>query len=207
MKNYPSVKKAMENEQLSISSASKIQSFFSMETPDVKIRKEVIKNSLGKSKREVEKIIQEAAPQKKRSITITLNERLLKKLAKIQSQFDDCSETTAIEALLDEKIRELDARATKRAASYRESKNQRYITRRAKEAVFKEADNRCEGISHINKKRCNARTNLQIDHIKPIHIGGKSGTENLRILCFNCNQRSFKRKKIYSDTNKTLVPS
>jgi 5-methylcytosine-specific restriction endonuclease McrA len=206
MKKYPKVRDALKTNQLSISSASKIQSFFAIENPEAKIKNQVLNKSIGKSKREVECIIAEVSLRKKQSMKIVLCEKLLRKLKRVQNEFGDCSELMAIEALVDQKVRELDTLVPQRPANYKESKNQRYISRRAREAVFKTADNRCEGISKISNKRCSARINLQIDHIKPIHIGGKSSQENLRVLCFNCNQRSFKRQQIYSETTKKLVP-
>ena len=36
---------------------------------------------------------------------------------------------------------------------------------------------------------CGSRRNLAYDHIKPVALGGESSAENLRLLCFNCNQR------------------
>jgi 5-methylcytosine-specific restriction endonuclease McrA len=32
--------------------------------------------------------------------------------------------------------------------------------------------------------------NLQKDHIKPPPLGGETNEENLRLLCFHCNQRA-----------------
>lgn len=36
---------------------------------------------------------------------------------------------------------------------------------------------------------CGGNFKLQIDHIKPYALGGETRKENLRLLCFNCNQR------------------
>ena len=37
---------------------------------------------------------------------------------------------------------------------------------------------------------CGGRRNLNYDHIKPIALGGLTIFENLRLLCFHCNQRA-----------------
>ena len=37
--------------------------------------------------------------------------------------------------------------------------------------------------------KCRGRRNLHIDHIQPVALGGESCVENLRLLCFQCNQR------------------
>ncbi len=36
---------------------------------------------------------------------------------------------------------------------------------------------------------CGGRRSLNIDHIKPVALGGGSEPDNLRLLCFHCNQR------------------
>lgn len=40
---------------------------------------------------------------------------------------------------------------------------------------------------------CGSTKNLQYDHIKPFALGGTSQVENIRLLCFNCNQRARAR--------------
>lgn len=40
-----------------------------------------------------------------------------------------------------------------------------------------------------NQKRCESRYRLQIDHIKPIALGGKTEIKNLRHLCQAHNLR------------------
>lgn len=113
-----------------------------------------------------------------RELKIKLGERLLKKLAKIQLEFENCSEYEAIEILIDEKFAAISTAKPKRAE--RGSKNQRYIPRSVKEKVTKP---KCEG--------CGARTNLNLDHVRPVAFGGQSTADNLRTLCFTCNQRAW----------------
>jgi hypothetical protein len=61
------------------------------------------------------------------------------------------------------------------------SKNPRYVSQAIKHEVWKRDGNRC---SH-----CGSSYNLNIDHIHPVALGGTSSAENLRLLCFSCNQR------------------
>lgn len=37
---------------------------------------------------------------------------------------------------------------------------------------------------------CGSQYNLHYDHINPYALGGSSDEENIRLLCFNCNQRA-----------------
>ena len=61
-------------------------------------------------------------------------------------------------------------------------RNPRYLPAAVKHAVWQRDQGQC--------CKCGSRRNLQYDHIEPLGIGGKSGIENLRLLCFSCNQRA-----------------
>jgi hypothetical protein len=44
--------------------------------------------------------------------------------------------------------------------------------------------------------KCGGSHNLQFDHKHPYALGGKSTRENIRLLCFNCNQRERIRQRL-----------
>lgn len=58
----------------------------------------------------------------------------------------------------------------------------RVISSGVKKAVHERDKGKCT--------KCESTHNLQYDHIKPFSLGGKSTLENIRLLCFNCNQRN-----------------
>lgn len=62
------------------------------------------------------------------------------------------------------------------------SKRTRYIPKKIRYKIWQKAQHKCQ--------KCESKTNLQIDHLKPFALGGLNSEENLRLLCFNCNQRS-----------------
>lgn len=65
------------------------------------------------------------------------------------------------------------------------SKNPRYIPRAIKYELWIRDRGECV--------MCGSRRNLNVDHVQPVALGGDSTISNLRLLCFNCNQRySFK---------------
>jgi hypothetical protein len=52
----------------------------------------------------------------------------------------------------------------------------------------------CSYIDPVTKRKCNSRYQIQIDHIIPFALGGKSLEGNLRLLCAAHNRyRNFKR--------------
>lgn len=62
------------------------------------------------------------------------------------------------------------------------TKNSRYIPKAVQHYVWQRDLGRCS--------KCGSQKNLNIDHVKPVALGGKSEPTNLRLLCFNCNQRA-----------------
>ena len=73
------------------------------------------------------------------------------------------------------------ARASETVVISESSKNPRYISQATKHAVWQRDGSRC--------CQCGSIHNLNLDHIHPVALGGTSSIENLRLLCFSCNQR------------------
>lgn len=61
-------------------------------------------------------------------------------------------------------------------------KNPRYIPAQTKRLVWKRDQGKCQN--------CESQYALEIDHIKPVAMGGATEIPNLRLLCRNCNQRA-----------------
>lgn len=64
----------------------------------------------------------------------------------------------------------------------RQQSNPRYISRELKHLVWQRDKGACTS--------CGTRRGLNFDHIIPVAHGGESTAENLRLLCFHCNQRA-----------------
>lgn len=74
------------------------------------------------------------------------------------------------------------------------ARNERYISKELKHQVWQRDKGSC--------RKCGSRRNIQYDHVRPIAKGGLTTYENLRLLCFQCNQRAsakifgvYKRRK------------
>ena len=188
IKAVPKAKEKIDKGELNLTNASAIQRFFNNNQTPAEEKGHVVEKVKGKSTRDTNKILDQMSGIQ-RNKTITLGERLLSKLEKIQKEFGDCSELEAIEALLDQKLQKMQSEKPTRKSS-KTSKNQRYIPRKIKEKVYVNAQGRCQFISKITGRRCECRTNLQYDHIRPVSERGKSTVDNLRLYCFQHNQRA-----------------
>ena len=59
----------------------------------------------------------------------------------------------------------------------------RYITKKNKQHLLKEANYQCEYVAPLTGKRCECKINLQVDHLYPYAWGGLNNIENTRIRC------------------------
>jgi hypothetical protein len=66
----------------------------------------------------------------------------------------------------------------------------RYVPAVFRRMVFARSNGQCEFIDPKTRNRCLSRYRLQIDHVFPYALGGKTTLDNLRHLCANHNQRS-----------------
>ena len=73
-----------------------------------------------------------------------------------------------------------------------QSRDPRYIPQRVKREVWERDGARCTYVSDSGR-RCEARCDLEFDHIEPIARGGESTTANLRLRCRAHNQLEAER--------------
>jgi uncharacterized protein YcbK (DUF882 family) len=59
----------------------------------------------------------------------------------------------------------------------------RYISKPLKKSIFQRAQGQCEFVEPRTHRRCSCRSFLQVDHITPLALGGRSVADNLRVLC------------------------
>ena len=64
----------------------------------------------------------------------------------------------------------------------------RYIPRQFRRELEQRANSRCQYIDRESHRRCELKTNLQVDHDWPLALGGKTELKNLRMLCHTHNQ-------------------
>lgn len=195
LEEFPEMEKKIEGGQINLSTIALASQVFSKENiQDIEIKKEVIKEIENKSLREAEKRIKEIiAPKSEPSLkklefliteeTFELHQKLLdltahRKLG--QNDFLALIFKTALASLETKQTKSTSVRLTT-------SEDPRYITAVLRRAVF-ERDKVCQ--------KCQTKRCLQVDHIKPFALGGKTDLKNLRLLCRNCNARERQNAKL-----------
>ena len=68
-----------------------------------------------------------------------------------------------------------------------------YIPQTSRRLLLKEAGHRCEYQSPSGK-RCDARSQLELDHKHPLALGGGNELANLQVLCSQHNKRKAERE-------------
>jgi hypothetical protein len=191
---------------------------------------ELVKGLEGTSQRETERILVALSPEsvpsrqdRVRPLTEThaefkavISAELLQKLERVKElaahRLKSGSWAEVLELMADQTIEVLDpARAKVRRAAppapesadmvaKAEPSRSRYIPKALKKSIFDRAGGQCEFKDPQSGRRCSCKTFLQVDHIKPLALGGITSDDNLRILCQAHNQweamQSFGRKKM-----------
>jgi hypothetical protein len=74
--------------------------------------------------------------------------------------------------------------------------NVRYIPAKFKRIIYERSKGQCEFTSATNT-RCPSRIHLEVDHVTPIALGGKTEITNLRQLCRNHNQ--YRARELFDE--------
>ncbi len=74
--------------------------------------------------------------------------------------------------------------------------NRRYIPAAIKREVYKRDKGTCS-YRHLDGETCGSSWQVEVDHITPLALGGKTESANLRLLCRNHNQMVAKDARVY----------
>jgi predicted restriction endonuclease len=214
----PEVISCIKSGTLSLTTASQVQNFFNHEAkkdkPYSKEEKLELLTSLeSKSKREIEKTLMTLAPEtinkaeKIKYVSGThlkmefvIDEALMKKIEKLKNltSHKNSSIRDLFESLVDEALKKKDPEMKAKARSENAEKsktaspeklqNSRYIPAQIKRQVWLKANSQCTFTDPVSKARCEAKRFLQIEHIIPFALGGRSDLNNLTLLCSNHNK-------------------
>lgn len=120
-----------------------------------------------------------------------------------QATFEAENDVVTAEAAVVKQTFDTDAAVTRQtcdADTAVKTRNKRqYISVKTKHHIFQKALRRCEYISPLTGARCSSKHYLDIEHTKPLALGGANNPENLRIMCRAHNQLLAKQMYLFVD--------
>ncbi len=75
-----------------------------------------------------------------------------------------------------------------------------------KRAIFSRSDGQCEYRASHSSMRCSSKARLQIDHVIPLSVGGKTELKNLRHLCPAHNQKTAQIAGLFFQVTESSHP-
>jgi 5-methylcytosine-specific restriction endonuclease McrA len=185
LQEIPEISEKIETGALNLSLLNQARNFFKDENiKDEKIKKEVLEKIAGKSSRETDRLLDHLRSEDSpRKIKIELRQDTVDALRKVQGlKGHSCKDFDTLFVKMSEEVTKLwDPSYVKRKTrAYNESS--RYIPKSVEAEIWIRDEKKC--------RQCGSQYALEIDHIRPFAMGGKTVTSNLRLLCRNCNQRN-----------------
>ena len=161
-------------------------------TPEKK--EEIIGKVDGLSARETTKILDIEFPAqtpKEKKRNFQMDESTYRDLQRLKIKMGLKTEEEVLKILVAEKEKSLDVpkKEIKKEKGTLPLKLGRYIPKKIKLLVMERANYQCEFISPINGLRCEAREDLQYDHVQLYCRKGASDETNLRVACGQHNRR------------------
>lgn len=187
LNEFPDIQTKIESGRLSLINIAQVSKYIkdnNIKDPDVK--KNILKQVESLSKKECDqKLFELTGSDRPRTTTLTILDETFVKLQQVRGLLGQILNIDELIILLSEsmteKIEREKFKQTGKTKSPPPVEVKRVIPANIKRVVYKR-DKKCV--------KCGGSHNLQFDHRKPYALGGKSTVENVRLLCFNCNQRS-----------------
>jgi 5-methylcytosine-specific restriction endonuclease McrA len=188
----PELKEKLRSGELTMTAISKLEAHArAQKIADHEILK-LAEACIGKSVREVEKLI---SPDPKMKLTIEVDDELLVLLEELKQLSHTTSISEILRGALKARVKELRKSREEKTKSEIVSQTpddhskpaakekSRYIPKALKRKLFTRAGQQCEYQSPITKLRCTEKSQLQIQHHIPFAKGGLNTIENLAIYC------------------------
>lgn len=189
----PDIEEQIELGALSLTNLAKAAHFFKEnEVVEIEQKQEILKQLENLSTRECEKKLNEMSqPNIEKRIRISILEKTHSELFKVRGFLGRSMTFDELINLLikntKEKVEKEKFKQNSGVSSLSAQKAGRVISASLKREVYKR-DKKCV--------KCGSTHHLNYDHRKPFALGGKTTLENVRLLCFNCNQRARIKAKL-----------
>jgi hypothetical protein len=184
LQDVPEVAQKIEEGQLKLSQLNQLKYFFQDEHITGKNEKiQVIEKIEGRSSRDTDRILHELKKEKTpRNVFIVVREDTKERLDKVRSlKAHSCPDNDSLLGKMCEEVSKMwDPTLIKRQSAV-SSGETRHVPKMIQAEVWRRDRGECT--------KCHSTYALELDHIKPFAVGGKTTVENLRLLCRACNQR------------------
>lgn len=189
LETIPEIEEKIDQGLLNLTNIAQANQFFKENgVTDPVEKKEILDQLEGKSKKETEKKLDELSGNKpERKVIIHLEMKTIEAIEKVRSLVNtQMNMNEVIKYMADFAHLEIEKRkfklASKQILSPPPAEVNRVISNQVKRAVYIRDNKKCT--------KCGSTYRLNFDHIIPFALGGDSSEENVRLLCFNCNQRA-----------------
>ncbi|HXH31167.1 MAG TPA: HNH endonuclease signature motif containing protein [Bacteriovoracaceae bacterium] len=183
-KELPELAPDIAKGNINLSQLNQAKSFFNDENiTDPKIKKEVICRLKGKSIKEGEKLLGELrSVDTPKKISIMLKQETVDFLYKVKEvKAHSCPDLDTLIMKMGSDVMKVWVPLRTPRHGKGSSIMSRYVSVQVKSEVWNRDKGRCQN--------CGSGYAIEFDHIQPFIRGGKTNTENLQLLCRNCNQR------------------
>lgn len=192
LNDIPEIEQKIEEGTLNITNLAKAAQFIKeANILDTGIKKDIIKKIENLTTRECDRKLNAMRGSEDRRVRISIQEKTHNELFKIRGFIGSKMTLDEVIMLM---IGEMKAKVEKnkfkqnsKVSSLPAQEAGRVISAYVKKEVYKR-DKQCV--------QCGSTQYLNYDHRVPYSLGGKSNMENVRLLCFNCNQRSRIKAKL-----------
>ena len=186
-KIVPDLVNEIKKGAINLSQSAMAQGLFDGRKVEKEKQKSIISEIRNKSAKKSEDIIRERLelPPRKVFLNIEISDGTKKvwNELKARSAHMDLTDEALLLRMMERSIGDFIPKLKNYSISKKQKSNkQRYISENLKAHVFKRAKNKCE--------RCCSVYSLEVEHIKPVALGGLSEIDNLMLLCKACNLRS-----------------
>lgn len=200
LQEIPEIEKRIEEGSLTLSNISQINQYCRQnKIHDIEEKKELLLQVENLSKKETEKKLfsisgkekpvketKSRISESKSKVSLVLSDETLEALKEVKDLLGkDVSSDELIQLMakaLKEKIEKEKFKQVSRPRAAQVAKG-RAIPASVKRTVY------CRDKKCVN---CGSVRNLNFDHRLPFSMGGKSSVDNIRLLCFQCNQRAWR---------------
>ncbi|HXH74508.1 MAG TPA: HNH endonuclease signature motif containing protein [Bacteriovoracaceae bacterium] len=203
--DLPEIESKIEDGDLSLSNLAQAVSFFKQQDITTAEEKKIVLNQIEKlTKKECEKKLFEISgveiqvketkkrvAQDKSKVVMVLSDETLQKLDRLKALMGkNLSQDELINLMADIAILKTEKEKFKVGSKIQPPSAEvmtRYVSASTKRQVYLR-DKGCT--------QCGSSHRLNFDHREPFSLGGKNSSENIRLLCFQCNQRARIRARL-----------